>query len=318
MEIVERYPQRDWDDVARRQLPRRRRAVCDGAETTADRRICPIVPSPFLEGVFVPLMAAHPRPRGGRCGRRTADVRSSARSATGARRSPRRCNRFELERIYAEAEWIAANGIDYLFIADANFGILPRDVEIAEAVVAAAKRHGYPKTGPRPADEERDRARLPDDEDDRRRRPRGRAEHLDPDDDAGGARGDQAPEHLARDVRRAPAPVRARRDPDLRRHDRGAARRDTGRRSRKAFRTSSRAVSTTGSSSTTCRSSRTPRWATLRTSGSTAEDGHDADHQQPCAADAACRRHLRDAGARRRGRVLRPRPTGATCAPSRG
>ena len=54
-------------------------------------------------------------------------------------------HRFELDRVYAEADWIGANGIDYLFIADANFGILPRDVEIAEAIVAAANGHGYPK-----------------------------------------------------------------------------------------------------------------------------------------------------------------------------
>ena len=49
-------------------------------------------------------------------------------------------HRFELERVYAEAEWIAGNGIEYLFIADANFGILPRDVEIA--VVDAARGFG--------------------------------------------------------------------------------------------------------------------------------------------------------------------------------
>ena len=104
-----------------------------------------VVPSPFLEGVFAPLMEAYP----GTAWRTVWETNRGCPfkctfcdwgSAIAAK-----VHRFQLERIHAEAEWIAANGIDYLFIGDANFGILPRDVEIAEAVVAAAKRHGYPK-----------------------------------------------------------------------------------------------------------------------------------------------------------------------------
>ena len=104
-----------------------------------------VVPSPFLEGVFAPLIESHP----GTAWRTVWETNRGCPfkctfcdwgSAIAAK-----VHRFELDRIHAEAEWIARNGIDYLFIGDANFGILPRDVEIAEAVVAAAKRHGYPK-----------------------------------------------------------------------------------------------------------------------------------------------------------------------------
>lgn len=50
------------------------------------------------------------------------------------------------ERILAEIEYIAENKGESIFIADANFGILPQDVEIAKAMVSARDRTGYPKT----------------------------------------------------------------------------------------------------------------------------------------------------------------------------
>ena len=143
-ELAERYPEREWDDIAGV-------SFVDGAGrfVAAPRRQrladLELIPSPFLEGVFTPLLQALP------------DVAWRTVWETN-RGCPFKCtfcdwgsavaakvHRFDLDRIHAEAEWIAANGIDYLFIADANFGILPRDVEIAEALVEAARRHGRPR-----------------------------------------------------------------------------------------------------------------------------------------------------------------------------
>ena len=43
--------------------------------------------------------------------------------------------KFPIEKIKAEIEWIASKKIRYCYCADANFGILERDVEIAKYVV---------------------------------------------------------------------------------------------------------------------------------------------------------------------------------------
>ena len=51
---------------------------------------------------------------------------------------------FPMEKIKAEIEWIAAHRIRYTYCADANFGILDRDVEIAQYVVDMKKKYGYP------------------------------------------------------------------------------------------------------------------------------------------------------------------------------
>ncbi len=50
----------------------------------------------------------------------------------------------DLERIRAELDWIGKRGIRAMSIADANFGIMPRDAEIAEHIVAVSKAYGGP------------------------------------------------------------------------------------------------------------------------------------------------------------------------------
>lgn len=51
---------------------------------------------------------------------------------------------FPMERIRKEIEWFAAKKAEYIFCADANFGILERDLEIAQYVVEVKNRTGYP------------------------------------------------------------------------------------------------------------------------------------------------------------------------------
>ena len=52
--------------------------------------------------------------------------------------------RFDIERVRAESEWLARMGTFLLLIVDANLGILPRDVEIADHLCAMRARYGYP------------------------------------------------------------------------------------------------------------------------------------------------------------------------------
>ena len=52
---------------------------------------------------------------------------------------------FPMEKVKAEIDWCAAHKVEYIYNADANFGILPRDYEIAEYAVEVNKRTGYPQ-----------------------------------------------------------------------------------------------------------------------------------------------------------------------------
>jgi radical SAM superfamily enzyme YgiQ (UPF0313 family) len=51
---------------------------------------------------------------------------------------------FDLDRLYREADWFADHKIEYIFCCDANYGMLPRDLEIARYMAETKKRLGYP------------------------------------------------------------------------------------------------------------------------------------------------------------------------------
>jgi putative methyltransferase len=53
--------------------------------------------------------------------------------------------RFDMQRVRADIDWFAKSLLNYLILADANFGILPRDVEIADLINEARAREGYPR-----------------------------------------------------------------------------------------------------------------------------------------------------------------------------
>jgi len=101
------------------------------------------LPSPYLEGIFDPIVAAHP------------EIQWSAILETN-RGCPHHCvycdwgkhsaclREFPMERILAEIDWMCANKTEYFYCADANFGSLPRDEAILDAVIAAKARTGYP------------------------------------------------------------------------------------------------------------------------------------------------------------------------------
>jgi putative methyltransferase len=53
--------------------------------------------------------------------------------------------RFDMERVEAEIDWFARMKVKSILLADANFGMLPRDLEIADLLNAARAKHGYPR-----------------------------------------------------------------------------------------------------------------------------------------------------------------------------
>lgn len=54
--------------------------------------------------------------------------------------------KFPLHKVFAELEWMAKNNIDYVTIADANFGVFyERDMEITDRLVELQSKYGFPK-----------------------------------------------------------------------------------------------------------------------------------------------------------------------------
>lgn len=143
LELLENLPSRDWSAIhgisfrrpegaVQRQPPRER--IRDLAE----------IPSPFLSGTFEPLFAAHPEENwiGLWETNRGCPFRCTFcdwGSATAAK-----VNQFDMARLKREIEWFARHRIEFIFCCDANFGILPRDVAIAQHVAEIKRQYGYP------------------------------------------------------------------------------------------------------------------------------------------------------------------------------
>ncbi len=51
---------------------------------------------------------------------------------------------FPIERVRAEVEWMGRRGIAAIFLGDANFGILDRDVQVAQIIADVRQRIGLP------------------------------------------------------------------------------------------------------------------------------------------------------------------------------
>jgi putative methyltransferase len=105
------------------------------------------IPSPYLSGVFDKLMAE------------TNGVEWNATLETN-RGCPYACTfcdwgsltynkvkKFNLERVFAELEWIGKNKCGFVSITDANFGMfVERDNLIAEKLLEVQEKYGYPYT----------------------------------------------------------------------------------------------------------------------------------------------------------------------------
>ena len=50
----------------------------------------------------------------------------------------------DLDKLQKELNWFAEHKIEFIYVCDANFGILPRDFEIAKMAIETKKKYGYP------------------------------------------------------------------------------------------------------------------------------------------------------------------------------
>ena len=103
-----------------------------------------LVPSPYLEGVFEPLMAANPSENWMSMWETNRGCPFSCTFCDWGSAVQSKVYPFDLDRLYAEVEWFAAHKIPFIWCCDANFGILPRDLDIAKHMAATKERYGYP------------------------------------------------------------------------------------------------------------------------------------------------------------------------------
>jgi tRNA A37 methylthiotransferase MiaB len=102
------------------------------------------IPSPYLEGVFQPLMEAHPQERWIALWETNRGCPFSCTFCDWGSAVAGKVYKVNTDRLLSEVEWFADHTIEYVFCTDANFGILPRDIELATHVANIKKLRGFP------------------------------------------------------------------------------------------------------------------------------------------------------------------------------
>lgn len=102
------------------------------------------LPSPYLNGTFAPLMAIHPDVAWSILWETNRGCPFTCGFCDWGSATAAKVHRFDTERLKAELDWFAAQHIEYIFCCDANFGLFPRDLELAKYAVALHEQTGYP------------------------------------------------------------------------------------------------------------------------------------------------------------------------------
>jgi len=144
LDLLNRIPGRNWDGLTGVSY-----LAPDGhfVKTGLTERIRDLaeVPSPFLNGVFGDLISANPQEKWIGLWETNRGCPFQCTFCDWGSATAAKVNKFEAERLYQELDWFACNGIEYIFVCDANFGIQKRDVDIAERVAAIRGRTGFPQ-----------------------------------------------------------------------------------------------------------------------------------------------------------------------------
>ena len=102
------------------------------------------IPSPFLNGMFDRLVEENPDESWIGLWETNRGCPFQCTFCDWGSATASKLNKFEEKRLFGEVDWFSKNKIDYVFCCDANFGILPRDIELAKHVAKIKKETGYP------------------------------------------------------------------------------------------------------------------------------------------------------------------------------
>lgn len=141
--LLDRFPDRNWHDIDGISF-----IDPDGRFVKTPPRVrmrdLDELPSPFLNGVFAPLMAANPAEAWIGLWETNRGCPFSCTFCDWGSSTAAKVNKFEDDRLKSEVDWFAARHIEYVFVCDANFGIQKRDLDIAHYVADTRARTGYP------------------------------------------------------------------------------------------------------------------------------------------------------------------------------
>lgn len=144
LSVLEHYQTRDWASVPSLSYLDEKEEFHLNPRIARSKNL-PDIPSPYLEGTFEPLRAANPSTRWIMLWETNRGCPFSCAFCDWGSAVGTKVNKFDDKRLYRELEWFAKTGDDIIFCCDANFGMLPRDLELAEFAVLIKSIYKHPR-----------------------------------------------------------------------------------------------------------------------------------------------------------------------------
>jgi tRNA A37 methylthiotransferase MiaB len=142
-QILEHYETKDWENISSISY------IQDGEykNNQKARRFLYLdnIPSPYLDGTFDQLMTNNPDEQWLALWETNRGCPFSCTYCDWGSATQAKVSQFTMERLKKEVEWFANHKLEFVFCCDANYGILPRDLEITQWMVDSKKTKGYPK-----------------------------------------------------------------------------------------------------------------------------------------------------------------------------
>ena len=142
--LIENYPSRTWDNVPSTSWLR-----ADGSFANKPRaerlKDIAVIPSPYLGGVFDPLMKANPDEKWLILWETNRGCPFQCTFCDWGSAIAAKVSQFDIDRLLREVDWFAEHRIEFIFCCDANYAMLARDYEITKYVADTKARLGYPK-----------------------------------------------------------------------------------------------------------------------------------------------------------------------------
>jgi len=143
LEVLNRRESRDWTDVASTSF------VDEHGRFIANARRARVphlddIPSPMLDGAYDALMRSVPDQKWLATWETNRGCPFTCTFCDWGSATASKVTRYSDERLYREIDWLADHRIQHIFVCDANFGMLPRDVEIARRLTSAYTRRNLP------------------------------------------------------------------------------------------------------------------------------------------------------------------------------
>jgi radical SAM superfamily enzyme YgiQ (UPF0313 family) len=142
--ILENFPSRTWENVPSTSWLDAGGQFHNNGRAERLRDIT-VIPSPYLEGIFDPLMRANPAEKWLILWETNRGCPFQCTFCDWGSAVAAKVSQFDLERLLREVDWFANKKIEFVFCCDANYAMLARDYEITKYVADTKARLGYPK-----------------------------------------------------------------------------------------------------------------------------------------------------------------------------